>query len=282
MAQPTRTFVIQLNESIVPFTKYKKKGFNGFQLSNGLWFNTRARITGSQIVQMEHARNLERMINELINGEARKLQNFWFTHVNKYFNRRSLGMHYYRGSRSGLIASTRSFRGRYTRRQQFKRREHTGQLRRALIIKNKSLFGCELFVRPCYAKTGSPVDYVNILMRGARAKPKPYIPILDKRINIPGRYWRGISSSYWAIWQAVFEKQVKAANTRINQRIEQYVISNKIIEKTDIRRARDVSPLQKKVTTIRKEAAIRPTTSTYIKSSPFNNPRWKNIFKRFE
>ncbi|MFA5760466.1 MAG: hypothetical protein WC877_01735 [Dehalococcoidales bacterium] len=279
---PTRTFKLEINPGILPFTKEKMKGYSGIQLSNGTWFNTKARVPGSQMVQVEYLRNFEKYIKDAIIVESRRLIQFWYTNINKYFNRRAYGMYYYRGNKGGLLSATRRFRGRYSNKQQYRRREHTGQLKRALVLKEHNLTSATLYVKPCYAKSGHPVDYVNILMNGATARPKPYIPVLDKRINIPGKYWRGISRSYWATWQAVFDKQVNAANTRLNRKIEQYVIDKKIMERKDMRKARQSSKITKEIVNIREKEASRPAPkSAKFQPSAFGTKRYNDLLKKF-
>jgi len=276
-----RSFTLSVDPSIIPITREKKKGYNAIQLNNGMYFNTRAQLTGSQIVQLTYLQNIEKFIKDQINVESRKLQQFWYQNVNKYFNRRAYGMFYYRGNRSGLLGSTRRFRGKYSNRQQYRRREHTGQLKRALTIRSKNLYGCELYVRPCYAKSGKPVDYVNILINGAGPKPKPYIPRLDKRINIPGKMWRGISRSYWAIWQSVFEKQVNQANIRLNTKIENYLIANKILERKDIKRVSAGARKTKDITLLNQTQLPRPKQKQ-LQTSSYVSSKWQNIFKKFQ
>ena len=280
-----RTFLLQVNEGLLPLTKQKMRGYNGFQLSNGMWFNTRARVEGSQIVQIEYMRNFNKYINDIITSEARRLQQFWNQNVNKYFNRRAFGMFYYNVGNTHRLNIHKKFnrKGQFLRyKQQYGRREHTGQLKRALIIKNQSLEGCELYVRPCYAKSGTPIDYVNVLVQGARPGPNPYIPSLDKRINIPGKYWNGISRNYWATWQSAFEKQVRDANTRMNLRIEQYLLDKGHMEQRDRGRALRVSPLKKDITKVREKVAARPS-KTYAGrgKSAYVESKWKDIYKKF-
>lgn len=286
MNRSTRTFYLSVNPWITPITRQKIKGYNGLQLNDGSWFNISARIPGSQIVQIEYLRNYEKFVNDLLIGEARRLQQFWYQNVNKYFNRRAFGMYYYRGGRGGFLGASRRFRKKYTNRSQYRKREHTGQLKRALIVKSKSNSMVELYVRPCYAKTGRPVDYVNILIRGATPKTNPYIPVLDKRVNKPGSYWHGISPAYWAMWQAVFEKQITNANNRINNRIREYIISKKIMEARDMGRAARVSKVKKDITTLSEEVRSRPQTKPIVKSSgflndKFMNNKFKNTFGKF-
>ena len=280
MVASTRTFILTVNEGILPISRQKKPGFNAIQRRDGTYFNTKARIVGSQMVQMEYMTNFDKFINDAITTEARHLQQFWYNNVNKYFNRRAFGMYYYH-SNTALLFSIRRFRGKYSNRKQFKRREHTGQLKRALTIRNKNTYGCELYVRPCYAKTGVPVDYVNILMNGARPQPKPYIPTLDRRVSIKGKYWGGISRSYWATWQSVFEKQVRAANTRLNHKIEQYVVSQGIMERKDMRRAAAVSPLKKEISKTRETQTSRPSRQVSYQASKFTSKRYTDILRKF-
>lgn len=279
MSPPTRSFFISINESLSPFTKEKRKGFTSFQMGNGLWFNTKARLEQSQAVQLEVAKAVEKYINDLIVAESRKLQQFWYNNTPKYFNRRSLGMYYYRGNRGGLISSARRFRGKYKNKQQYPRRQSSGQLRRALVVKNKNQYGCELYVTPCISRNGKPVDYVTILMNGAPSGPNPYIPILDKRIRIPGKFWRGIPKAYWAMWQAVFEKQVNEANKRINAKVEQYLLKIKVIEKQDIRRALTGVKKEKTITEIRREQASRPLVTNFKTDV---DKKFRNALRKFQ
>lgn len=267
----TRTFYLEVDESLIPLTKSKRKGFNSIQMSNGMFFNTKARLSGSQTIQFSYAVEAQKFIMEAIKAEIRSLQRFWYTMSPRYFNRRTHGMYYYGTTQTarphGFLRSTASFRKEFTHRKpQFKGRQRTGQLRRALIPKEVNINGAILYVRPCYASTGHSIDYVNILITGASAKwGTPYNPLLDRRVKSPHGIWRGISPRYWAMWQAVFQKRVRESNARLNVKIEKYLIANKIMEKRDIKRVSAASSKQKDIKRIQEEGITRKTKTTTFK-----------------
>ena len=265
----TRVFYLFVDESLVPFTKSPRKGYTSIQLSNGTFFNTRSRLAGSQLVQYSYAAESERFINEALQVEIKNLQQFWYTNIPRYFNRRSFGRYF----PNQMLRSTHSFRKEFTNRPQYRGRGRTGQLRRALIPKNTTLYGTQLYVRPCYAATGHNVDYVNILLKGALPRwGHPYVPSLDRRIKRDKGLWRGITNRYWAEWQVVFERKLNECNIRLNAKIEKYMLENKILQRQDIKRVSAASSKQKNITNIQEQTTTRKSRTTVYKSG-YNTTR---------
>lgn len=310
----TRSFFLDVPDDMVPFTKSPRKGFNTFKMSDGTFFNTRARIPAVQAAQYAHAELVSQKIKELVNSEAKRLQRDWYQGVPKFFNRRAFGMYfskkdYPRGRRvqkykrqtgrfrrvKGRIPRTMdgpfitgkddnylkrtegsAIEEKYTKgRRQFPGRARTGQLRRALMITDLTVGGCTLFVRPCYAETGKSVDYVNVLMRGAKPKPgHPYIPELDRRISINGRIWRGIKQSYWLTWQRYFSRKVKEANDRIFAKVSIMLTEMRILEQRDLGLIRRGSKKHLNITQIEAERKSRKVKyGPVVPDSPYERNR---------
>lgn len=315
---PTRTFMLVVDESLNPFTKEPKVSdryhrYTSIQLKDGRWFNTTARKDATQAIYFSYARLIDKTIKEMVQAEARKLQNYWHAKVPQYFNRRSYGMFFskkgygrrtYKYKRQSR--SVRSVKGvytgkfkngpfitgphddflyrtrgspipkKYTNRQQFAGRHRTGQLRRALEVKNLSVSGCTLHVKPCYASTGRRVDYVKILMYGASGRyGHPYVPEFDRRIKARNGYWRGISDMYWKRWQLDFQKKVREANVRLHNRISEYLVKMKVLEKRDINRVYRRSKAQKDINIEQKKKRTRKGISgrQVVPNSPYNKGR---------
>jgi hypothetical protein len=315
MSKPTatRSFYLVVSEDLVPFTQEKRKGFNSFKMQNGMWFNTKARIPASQALQLDYANMVSLKIKELIVAEARKLQHDWYIGVPEYFNRRAYGM-YFRKSGYAKNARPKKFArqsGRFRRRnkafrphqmsgpfigdekylyrtkgkaiekkytqnrRQFPGRMHTGQLRRSLSVTDITADGCLLFVKPCYSSTGGKIDYVNVLMHGARVRSgHPYIPELDRRIKMRNQKWRGIKQSYWLRWQAYFQLKVEATNARLHKRVMDMIAKMGILQQSDLAKVRSGSKKEKNIT---KDEATRKSrkskTGPVTPDSPYDKHR---------
>lgn len=306
---PTRQFFLEVPDELIPVSKDPKKGFTSFKTSDGLFFNTRARLPASKVLQYEMAEMTSLKIKELIAAEARKLQEDWKRGVPRYFNRRAYGM-YFRKKGYFRRTSPLKFRGRKlnrrgtshdmnsgpftgpayylyktrgraieakytTGRQQFPGRTSTGQLRRALLVTDVTIGGCTLIVRPCYAATGNKIDYVNILMNGARRHSAPYVPAIDRRIKTQAGTWKGIRQSYWLNWQKVFIEKVNIANKRLRTRIEELLIRLKVIERSDLRVIFSGARKTKKLTALETEAKSRRSTKglPIVPGSTYNKTR---------
>jgi hypothetical protein len=308
----TRVFYLEVADDLLPFTKTPKKGFNTYKMQDGLYFNTKARISGAQALQYQYAQMVKLQIEELLAAESRKLQSIWYKGIPTYFNRRAYGMYFRkhkyppgkrprkfakqsgrfrrkrgtfaRNMETGPFIGPRSYlketeghriSSRYTNRRQFPGRTRTGQLRRALIVTDMSPGGCTLLVKPCYAETGGKIDYVNILMKGAHSRiGHPYIPEFDRRIKMPNRVWRGIKSTYWMDWQRHFEVYVNQANDRIHAKVTELFLKLKILEQNDLALIRRGSRKEKKITAIEAERKSRKAkTGPIVPDSPYNRTR---------
>ncbi|MFA5760189.1 MAG: hypothetical protein WC877_00240 [Dehalococcoidales bacterium] len=268
---PVRDFVLTVDVNLLPFTTNPKKGFTSVQMKNGMWFNTRSRKPATKDLHLQYAKMIDAHIKELVQAEARKLQNYWKAKIPHFFNRRAYGMFFSKqGYGKRLYNYTRQKKGwrpvkypfgkmkvfkgpliggdylfdtrgtaikkKYTHRQQFAGRHRSGQLRRALEVKGLSNRGCNLHVKPCYASTGRRVDYVRILMYGVSSRyGNPYVPEFDRRIKTPFGVWHGISDMYWKRWQFNFQMQVKIANDRLNRKITKYLVEMETLRKSDAR-----------------------------------------------
>lgn len=309
---PTREFRLIVDPVLLPFADAPRKGYSSFQVSGGKWFNTRARLPATKSLQLQYAKAIDKHIKDLVQAEARKLQNFWRSKIPQFFNRRSYGMFFSKknypertykykrqtkGTKPVKVSYERSMkkfsgpyirgdylwktRGspiekKYTNRQQFSGRTRTGQLRRALEPKNVTVAGCKLVVKPCYASTGKRVDYVNVLMTGAHAQwGRPYVPEMDRRIKAKSGRWGGISPMYWRRWQFEFQKQVEISNQRLHNRILEYLTKMKVYNKADAGRIYRGSRRDKEITKENARRKSRKGTAggTYVPNSPYNKTR---------
>lgn len=164
---------------------------------------------------------------------------------------------------------------KFTKRRQFPGRNSTGQLRRALMVSEISSMGCLLFVRPCYAATGKKVDYVTVLMKGAKERDgHPYIPALDRRVKVKGKKWGGIAQTYWLRWQHYFMKKVEMANARLHTRITQMLTQMKVLQQQDLNRVYKRREGGRNITAIEAERETRKVRyGPVTPDSPYNKTR---------
>jgi len=235
----SRTFriTVNLNKVNIPFgtSPHPSKDITSVMLAHGTYFymgkgtklppNTKDSVTYGKMIYAH--------ILILLNKEVKILQKFWINNINNYFNRRAYGRYFgnpntganRKSSIKPFIITTTQMKSKNNQpypqvgRRSF---QNTGQLQNALKVMYVSIWGAELYVSSVYAPTNR-ADYVNFLIHGTRVvKGTPYIPELDKRLRVNGR-WVGITPKYWQRWQAIFEQQIKRSETRLAIQIQQYI-----------------------------------------------------------
>lgn len=226
-----REFFLNVNPIVFHAIESKESTVNSLEISPGIFFymSKNYRLQSSKDTAGKIAATMAKYILKLVMKEAQRLISFWYNNVNMYFNRRSHGL------RKPVKPKTPQ-RGKVKTPYIANTQQHTGQLRRSLIVSKINIFGAELYAKRVHAKTNN-VDYIAILMRGASGGPRAYIPHLDLRIK--GGRWGGIPSTYWRAWQTRFDKEVMAAETRLNNDIIKYVEKMKVLSPKEIRASRN-------------------------------------------
>lgn len=237
-----RTFFLMVDPTLVPFslsTPQPVKGYKPIKTAQGYYVNVGMRFgTGkkgnlpvNENAQLQEKRytqlnvaieEINRVIVSYILEECTLLIQYWYSHLDAYFNRSSHGRYYpskIRGFRKVKNIPSTSV---------YKKPPHamstkTGQLKRALHVESVNFMGARLFVYPCYSHGNyADVDYVTFLIMGAPlTMGNHYVPSLNKRIK--GGMWGGITAAYWTRWQKVFNKQVKISQDRLNRRVKLYM-----------------------------------------------------------
>lgn len=232
---PTRQFYLNVNPIVFHAIQSNDRNIASHEVSKGVYFymSKSYRLEESKVTVGKIASTMAAHIQRLVQKEAMKLVKFWQSSVNLYFNRRAYGIRYKRGPRR---IKNRQQLGKVSTPYIANSRQHTGQLRNSLIISKVNIYGAELYAKRVHAKTNN-ADYIEILMHGARAGPRAYNPSLDLRVK--GGTWRGITPKYWMNWQTRFTKELRNAEKRLSNDIEQYVEKMNILSKKEIRAARN-------------------------------------------
>jgi len=232
----TRIFNLVVNPSIFHSKPSTNKGINSLQISKGTYFymSKNYRIDNARQAQINVANKMARDIQALILVEVKYLQKFWYNTVNKYFNRRVAAYSaWINGSWVGYnrLKHRKPHPSNKPSSKYNTTRQHTGQLRRSLKQGSVTPFGAMLYVARVYAKTNNR-DYVEILIRGAKAGPRAYVPKLDFRVK-HGK-WKGIPKTRWAAWQRVFVLEIRKAEQRLNKKIDAYILNMGILNKSEL------------------------------------------------
>lgn len=230
---PTRQFYLSVNPIVFYNSPSNDKSVNSVMIDRGIYFymSKSYRLESSRTTAVNIAGIMATHITQLVQKEAQRLIKFWYDTVNMYFNRRAYGL----GGRVTPYKPRMKQLGKVRTNYIANSRQHTGQLRRSLIVSNINMFGATLYAKHVHAKTNN-VDYIDILMHGAPSGPRAYNPSLDLRVK-SGR-WRGIPSAYWMIWQMRFQKEVINAERRLSLDIEKYVEQMKVLSQKQIRASR--------------------------------------------
>ena len=223
------------------------KNINSIEVGKGIYFYSSKsyRLPQTKQAQIDFGHVMAKNIQGIMLVEAQRLQKFWFDRVNTYFNRRAT--HYNNWIKGSWVGFNRSkslkpHPSNKPSAMYKTTRQHTGQLRRALKIGTVTPFAIELYVAPCRAKTNG-MDYVTVLVKGANAGPRAYIPAFDLRVK--NGSWGGISQRYWSLWQAVFLAEIARSEKRINAKIEQAIEKMGVLHQKDLRAIRERSSRNK-------------------------------------